>query len=261
MKLDWRDAPEIVERLERLADVRDYGKIFCKVPAPAVEPFVEAGFVEEASIPGFFTGRIDAAFMSGFRKSERAELDEGERSTIEETLELALVRRGDLPARAADGYRIRRLREGDASRLAGLYRIVFRSYPFRIFDPDYLRDTMAGHIRYYGAFQGGRLVAASSAETDRDARNTEMTDFATAPEHRGHGLAARLLLAMERDMKSSDFQTAYTIARATSPGMNVTFARCGYDFAGTLVNNTQIAGRIESMNVWHKNLFTADRPC
>jgi hypothetical protein len=45
----------------------------------------------------------------------------------------------------------------------------------------------------------------------------------------------------------------YTIARAISVGMNITFARCGYDFGGTLVNNTQIAGRIESMNVWYKN--------
>jgi hypothetical protein len=36
--------------------------------------------------------------------------------------------------------------------------------------------------------------------------------------------------------------------------MNVTFARCGYRFAGTLINNTQISGRIESMNVWYKGL-------
>jgi hypothetical protein len=44
----------------------------------------------------------------------------------------------------------------------------------------------------------------------------------------------------------------YTIARAASHGMNTTFARQGYRFAGTLVNNTHIAGGIESMNVWYR---------
>lgn len=30
--------------------------------------------------------------------------------------------------------------------------------------------------------------------------------------------------------------------------------RCGYTCAGTLTNNTNIGGRIESMNIWHKPL-------
>jgi len=49
-------------------------------------------------------------------------------------------------------------------------------------------------------------------------------------------------------------QRAYTIARALSAGMNVTFARAGYDYGGTLTNNTNICGQIESMNVWYKPL-------
>jgi hypothetical protein len=48
--------------------------------------------------------------------------------------------------------------------------------------------------------------------------------------------------------------TAYTIARAESAGMNETFAKNGYKYCGTLVNNTNISGQIESMNVWVKKL-------
>ena len=59
---------------------------------------------------------------------------------------------------------------------------------------------------------------------------------------------------MEENMKTAGFVTLYTIARAASIGINATFAKCGYTFAGTLINNTQISGRIESMNVWYKNL-------
>jgi hypothetical protein len=52
----------------------------------------------------------------------------------------------------------------------------------------------------------------------------------------------------------------FTIARARSTGMNVTFAKNGYSFAGTLINNTNISGRIESMNVWYKRAADSLRP-
>jgi len=55
-------------------------------------------------------------------------------------------------------------------------------------------------------------------------------------------------------MRSAGIITAYTIARAYSFGMNITFAERDYDFDGTLTNNTNISGRLESMNVWHKRL-------
>ncbi len=38
-------------------------------------------------------------------------------------------------------------------------------------------------------------------------------------------------------------------------GMNITFAKTGYTYAGTLINNTNISGRLESMNVWYKHIF------
>ncbi|MDD2310679.1 MAG: hypothetical protein PHH91_13970, partial [Desulfuromonadaceae bacterium] len=41
---------------------------------------------------------------------------------------------------------------------------------------------------------------------------------------------------------------------AYSFGMNITFARDGYSFGGTLTNNTNISGSLESMNVWYKTL-------
>jgi hypothetical protein len=36
--------------------------------------------------------------------------------------------------------------------------------------------------------------------------------------------------------------------------MNLAFCRSRYRYGGTLANNTQIAGAIESMNVWFKPL-------
>jgi hypothetical protein len=36
--------------------------------------------------------------------------------------------------------------------------------------------------------------------------------------------------------------------------MNITFAKQRYALAGTLINNTDISGSLESMNVWYKPL-------
>ena len=55
-------------------------------------------------------------------------------------------------------------------------------------------------------------------------------------------------------MQRRGILTAYTIARSLSYGMNITFARQGYRFGGTLTNNTEISGAIESMNVWYRSL-------
>jgi putative beta-lysine N-acetyltransferase len=81
-----------------------------------------------------------------------------------------------------------------------------------------------------------------------------MTDFATLPDGRGRGIALSLLALMEQDPKVRTMRTAYTIARSLSPGMNITFAKAGYAYGGTLTNNTDISGSIESMNIWYKPL-------
>lgn len=138
--------------------------------------------------------------------------------------------------------------------MATLYRQVFATYPFPIHDEAYLRQTMAEDVIYFGIWEGDELIALTSAEMDRQGENAEMTDFATRPDCQGRGLANYLLAQAEAAAAQCGIKTAYTIARSYSPGMNITFARNGYTYSGTLTHNTQISGTLESMNVWHKSL-------
>jgi putative beta-lysine N-acetyltransferase len=94
----------------------------------------------------------------------------------------------------------------------------------------------------------------AASEKDPDNLAVEMTDFATLSGHRRQGLASCLLKAMENEMIQQGLKTAYSIARSLSPAMNITFVKNGYKYGGTLGNNTNIAGRIESMNIWYKHL-------
>ncbi|NDL66638.1 putative beta-lysine N-acetyltransferase [Anaerotalea alkaliphila] len=252
LKTPQEGMERFILQLEELADKNGYGKIVAKVPAPEEGWFLEKGFVEEARIPGFYGNGSDCAFLVRYPDGERQVLRRGEH--LEDVLRKAKEKEGMLYMPILEeGFHCRQALESDAGDMAALYRKVFASYPFPIHEPDYIRETMESHVAYFGIWQGERLVGLSSAEMDLAEGNAEMTDFAVDPEYRGKNLASTLLHVMEAAVKDR-IRVAYTIARAASHGMNATFSRHGYAFGGTLRNNTQIGGAIESMNVWHKRL-------
>lgn len=237
-----------------LAKKNNYSKIFAKIPECHSNIFLDAGFQEEAHIPAFYSGKEASMFMGFFLNDERVKESNLER--IEEILNIALGKKAD-PSTCdlKNGFVLRVCNETDVAMLANIYQTVFQSYPFPIYDPKYILETMKSHVDYFGIEASGRLVAVSSAEMDKQESNVEMTDFATFPQWRGNGFAQILLSGMENEMKKKGIKTAYTIARAMSAGMNIAFSKAGYKFGGRLKNNTNISGRIESMNVWYKYLI------
>lgn len=253
MDLSPDDLPAIISYLDLLAITRGYSKIFAKVPAAAKHSFIQNGYGAEAAIPDFFQGTEDALFLGKYFSPER--MEEKYPEVVEQTLEVALEKPllEGLPA-LEPPLRCRQMRSADTPQMAELYRQVFASYPFPIHDERYLEQTMREDVMYFGIWEQDRLIALASAEVDRNGGNAEMTDFATRPEYRGKGLANYLLAQTEKAASRRGIKTAYTIARAYSPGMNITFARNGYTFSGTLTHNTQISGKLESMNVWYKPL-------
>ncbi|NMA89637.1 MAG: putative beta-lysine N-acetyltransferase [Methanoculleus bourgensis] len=252
MHLSPADLPGILDDLDALAESERYSKIFAKVPASALSSFISRGYVVEARVPGFFRGREDGYFASKFLDAKRR-WESGDVAAV-----LAAVREkaGDgCPVVLPEGWTCAPAAEDDADDLAALYGEVFATYPFPIADPGYLRETMAGDYRYFIVrTEDGRLAAASSAEIYREDENVEMTDFAVHQAFRGKSLSGYLLSRMEEAMRAAGMKTAFTIARALSYPINSTFARAGYAWGGTLINNTNICGGFESMNVWYRTL-------
>lgn len=255
MKLDKKDFPDIIGKLELIAANNYYTKIFAKIPDWALEGFLQEGYLIEAHIPKFYNGDNGVFFVSQFIDHSRSAVEPQLRNKIEKNIGIAKSKQNGMTLLTfPDNLQIRQLNHDDTPDLANLYKAVFDSYPFPIFEADYLKETMDSHIDYFGAFIENNLVAASSAEMDKNSKNAEMTDFATLPDYRGNNLSMMLLKEMEALMRRKKMKTVYTIARSLSAGMNVTFAKMNYAFAGTLINNTNIAGKIESMNVWYKRL-------
>jgi beta-lysine N6-acetyltransferase len=250
-------APEISSTnpssLIDLARRNNYSKIIARVPQCQRDIFSAAGFGEEAGIPAFYDAKVKAVFMGFYLKALRAQ--EPDPGQMDEILRIALEKQGGKSrCYLNDDVSLRICNEADVSALADIYKKVFPSYPFPIQNPAYIRETMESHVDYFGIEASGGLVAVSSAEMDKKSSSAEMTDFATLPEWRGNGFSQCLLREMEKAMIKKGIKTAYTIARAMSPGMNVAFGKAAYQFGGRLKNNTNISGSIESMNVWYKHL-------
>ncbi len=126
----------------------------------------------------------------GIYHSDRSELKQAEQ--IEACLRLADSRASQQPAPGSlpEGAHIRICTPEDAEEMSVLYKSVFETYPFPIHDPCYIRDTMQSHVLYFSVELSGKLIALSSAEMSPSYGNVEMTDFATDPAWRGHGLGS-----------------------------------------------------------------------
>lgn len=255
MKLDSTDCPlTIIDEINSLARKNKYSKIICKIPAPTAPVFLSNGFLPEAQIPDFYNQSVAAFFVSKFLSSDR--LLDIETEKLNKLSEL-LKTQNTLTAKNGankSGIKVRKLEECDHQQITDIYREVFSSYPFPIHNPKYVLQTIDEGTQYYGAELGGELIALASAEIDEEGKNAEMTDFATLPNQRGKNLSVLLLNALEKSMKEQGITTLYTMARLNSIGMTKTFLKKDYCYSGTLIKNTHIAGKIESMNILYKHI-------
>lgn len=250
--LDEADLPGITDRLCALAEDRGYSRIFARVPAPARDHFVTHGYASGACLPGLFRGRVDGYYMAKYLDAPGIDT-----AGIDEVLTVARekARAGAAEMVIGPGFTATPATSGDAPALASIYREVFETYPVPIHDPAYLAEEMQKSLRCFCIRgSGGRIASVAAAEVNNADKFAEMTGFATVPGYRGRGFAGYLLQRMEEEVRSIGVRTAFAIARACSPPANITFARAGYTYAGTLPESVNICGSLEDMNFWHKTL-------
>lgn len=254
MKLAVEDAPEIIPKLDELAKEKGYTKILAKIQASVLPFFISNQYVIEASIPKFYNNKTDCFIVSKFFDEKRKIAPVKELKLLNQLLKTS-ENGENANVKPSLKYRISRLTKTNIEAIARIFKQVFKTYPFPVHDPGYILKTMQEYgTEYFGIFEGEKLIGVSSAEIDVKNKNAEMTDFAVLPEYRGQSLALQLLHNMEQVMKAANIKTCYTIARLNQPGMNKTFLNSDYKYTGTLVNNTNIGGSIESMNILYKHI-------
>lgn len=253
LKTVQSDIPDIVYYINRLAAEQNYSKIFCKIPAWSAPLFFAEGYIIEAIIPKFYINKTDGFFVSRFLNPDRLLALETDRLS---ELSNCLKNKTEYHefVQLPKYFKTKTLDENWATPITEVYKQVFKTYPFPVSDESYIRKTMKEDVQYFGIEHNNKLVALSSAEVDNEYQYAEMTDFAVLPEFRGKKLSVFLLKQMENEMRIQGIKTLFTISRVNSIPMNKTFINQKYNYAGTLIKNTQIAGKIESMNVLYKKI-------
>lgn len=248
------DQEQLPKLLDLLAVKNKYAKIIAKIPTTAQPSFILSGYKQEAYIPKYYKNKIDCLFVSKVFDEERTQLPEEELNIFNDILNAA-PQNNSATTKQNPGYVTSKLGLDHVNEITDIFKQVFKSYPFPIFDPDYIAKTMmSSDAQYFGVREENQLIAVSTAEISFKNKAAEMTDFAVLPKYRGQGLAQKLLAFMEKEMRKFDIKTLYTIARLKEIGMNKTFIKAGYKYTGTLINNTNISGDIESMNIYYKQL-------
>jgi lysine 2,3-aminomutase len=246
------NAGNMIHKLIEKASANGLDKIWTKSDARWKQALLNAGMKLEASIQGYFKGNRTAFILALFL-SRRRQVPSNNRSRVLVDKLLSSSKPGMEKRKLPPGVSLKWGQEQHCQALARLYRRVFTTYPFPVFDPCYLKSILDNGSAYYlTAWYQEELIAASSAEVNSPQRNAEMTDFATIPEWTGQGLAGILLSQMESRLENEGFRCLYTIARSSSIGMNSVFAKAGYKYDGVLINNCNIGEDFEDMNVWSK---------
>jgi len=246
------DLTKAIKRAENLAEIEKVEKLIIKARKEFFFLLIENGFHCEAVIEQYFLGS-NLYFFCKYYQNERRASNEwlNEDVIVKKVLSLEQSLQSTiLPSH----YQLRKLTPENASKLAYLYEKVFQIYPTPLNDPHYIVKTMAEGTIYYGFFYNEEIVSAASAEVNFFYKNAELTDCATLPEHRKHGLMKILLEELEKELKLNAVYCAYSIARSLSFGMNAALHQLGYRYSGRLTNNCYIFDKLEDMNVWVKDL-------
>lgn len=244
-------AEKIVHHLDELADESDIGKVIVYAEPEDLCLFEELGFKQEGEISGFFDGD-PACLLSKFVHPKRSVAkDEEEKNKIIQIAENIDSLEGAPTLESS--FQTQRAREEDASQLCDLYKTVFKTYPTPIFEEEYVKKCMNNDVYFTVVKHDDQIVSAASADVLPQFNSAEITDCATYPEYRGKGLLSSIIFDLENQIRGQ-VGSLFSLTRAVSTGMNVAISKLGYEYKGRLVQNSQINGRFEDMNIWVKSL-------
>ena len=232
--------------LKETALQRGMGKVILPARVDDAEKLQGNGFVAEGTIEGYH-GDTPALFLAAFTRPERriSPSYNAEMEMLEKILRHNRVEEKKLPS----GFTMRLAAKGDCTKMAALFKGVFASYPSPVYDPLYLARAMDGDI-YMLVCRGEKISAVAAAEMQQDQQRAEITNCATDREFRGMGFNSLLIRRIQRMCLARGTGCLYSLARASSYGMNIVLHRLGYIYSGTLINNCHIAGKFEDMNIW-----------
>lgn len=241
---------QFTDYLEFVCRENDLTKLIIIASEKDWQELFTRGFLLEALHPTFFRGK-PGFHLSKFFSQERKNTPHWDRE--DHVLEQARKVIG-VPEKLPEEYLIRTAIKKDIPQLVELFTRVFKTYPTPLDDSLYLEKAMENAAVFKVIVDQDQIVSAASLDIDYQTLSAELTDCATLPLYRGQGLMSHLVQELEKEAISLGMITLYTIARSLSIGINGAFARFGFKYYGRFINNCDICGQFQNMNLWSKQL-------
>lgn len=249
---DTRDGLALGRALLGAARARGRGRVVVLAPAHLRPGLEAAQFWHEATMPGFYLGAEDCAVLGHAPEPGRATPADAEAASEVDRLVRSKGVSGDKLAEPTFRGTTR-----DAALIARLLAETFDHYPTPSGAPGYIESQIRQGIPFRVVRDKGEVVACASADLVPLARTAELTDCATRPSHRGRGYMQAILGDLMNDLRDLDYPTAFTLARASIPGVNLAFQRLGFGLRGRMTRSCRIGRGLEDMNVWSRSLDAA----
>ncbi|WP_123053416.1 putative beta-lysine N-acetyltransferase [Clostridium sp. JN-1] len=242
---------QTIKRIIRYASRQHLSKVVCNCDTAYFQTFSDAGFILEGKIDSYFRGE-DALCMSYFiiGKRKACKNDNMEKLFLMKSLNV----KNSFKFSNNFKYQIRNAKESDIDELIDLFSSAFFAYPSQIYDKDYLIQNMNKNVLYKVATYNGKIIGAASAYLDYENLNAEIADCATYPHYRDKGILSNIIYLLELDLKKEGFISLYSLSRAINPSINIVLSKHGFNFRGKLVNDCNICGEFESINIWAKDI-------
>lgn len=246
------DLKNVVMNSIQTCEKYNMGKIIAVVNEKDFTAFRENGFVLEGVIEGYLRGEtgLCASFFSDPERAVSKSPDE-EDAIIDKVKEY----KSQFEYSPNSDFKVRTAGLEDVNDLAYLFDTVFKSYPTPMDNPEYIKNVIrSGKVIFKIAEWGNKVVSAASADLQPQLLNAEITDCATLEEFRGKGLLSELIYHLEILLQEKKYITLFSLSRSLSTGINIVLGKHGYLYSGRLINNCDIMGKFEDMNIWVKKL-------
>ncbi|MBU7008472.1 putative beta-lysine N-acetyltransferase [Phosphitispora fastidiosa] len=251
-----RDIGALANYIEILGSKSQAGKIIVYSHKNDWQKFLSLGYRLEGVMNTYFRG--DPVYlMSRFLCADRS----GSEHLVNEDLILKRILQRKRSCVGADkssnckNYSIRILKDDDINTVMDIFRDVFVTYPSPVEERRYFKELTGreGNIMLIAEYKS-EIAGIISADIDNRHLSAELTDCVTLPEHRGRGVMAMLIDHMEQKLAQRKLICLYSLARAGIPPINAVMYKKGYTYGGRLINNCDIGGRYENMNIWEKSI-------
>ncbi|MEP2239138.1 MAG: GNAT family N-acetyltransferase [Maribacter sp.] len=257
------DLDNLLQKMKTLANEKQYEKILSKTSEEKAAILKSKGFEIEAKIPGLYNGTTDGYFLADYINKERHGYNDKIAKTIATVKSIAQAANkpdSDSYFHMPENMTLRELASNEFHLLETLHNKAYKYHPNQIKDVTYFSKLKELNHQFYGLFQNGQLLVSAIIGINKEEGNMEIVDFVTHPDYRGQNLSYFLVQDIKEKMKSFACKTIYTMVRSTSYGLNITFSKHGFIFAGTLNNNCMVRDTLESMNVWYFKEPEQSRP-